>query len=54
MPVTPISTPSNTAADDLLDAETQADRLQALIMGLICTDDTPQVMEPAEKADVQS
>jgi hypothetical protein len=23
-------------------------------MGLICTDDTPQVMEDAEKADVQS
>ena len=54
MTVTPISTPSNTAADDILDAETHAGRLHALIMGLICADDTPQVMEPAEKADVQS
>ena len=54
MTVTPISKPSNTAADDILDAETHAGRLHALIMGLICTDDTPQVMEPAEKADVQS
>ena len=54
MTVAPISTPSNTAADDILDAETNAGRLHALIMGLICTDDTAQVMEPAEKADVQS
>ena len=39
--------------DDVLDAEIHAGRLHALIMGLICTDDTPQVMEDAEKADVQ-
>lgn len=52
MPVTPIK-PSDTAADDCAyDPETHAGRLHALIMGLICTDDTPQVMEPAEKADV--
>jgi hypothetical protein len=35
-------------------AETTAGRLHAPILGLICTDDRPQVMEPAEKADVQS
>jgi hypothetical protein len=54
MTVTPISTPANTAADGILDAETTAGRLHAPILGLICTDDRPQVMEPAEKADVQS
>jgi hypothetical protein len=56
MTVTPISRPSDTRADDdrVYDPEIHAGRLHALIMGLICTDDTPQVMEDAEKADVQS
>jgi hypothetical protein len=56
MTVTPISRPSNTTLDDdrIYDPETHAGRLHVLIMGLICTDDTPQVVEPAEKADVQS
>ena len=52
MSVTPISKPCNTA-DDIFDADIHAGRLHALIMGLICTDDTAQVMEDAEKADVQ-
>ena len=53
MTVTPIK-PSDTAADDdVYDPEMHAGRLHALIMGLICTDDTAQVMEDAEKADVQ-
>ena len=47
--------PSYTAADDCVyDPGIHAGRLHALIMRLICTDDTAQVMEDAEKADVQS